>query len=291
MRERTAAVWSYSPMAPLAAPVREADAPAGDGLVLARPVRSRGCGRDLTTRTSLLGQHAQGHVPLLRRNRIRLDEVFETLDYEYELESLQVELVKLQRWVQEKGRRIAILFEGRDAAGKGGTIRRFTEHLNPRAMRVVALPSRPTRSAASGTSSATCASSRTAARSSSSTAAGTTAPWWSRSTDSAPRISTSASCSRCRSSSTCSYEDGMTIVKFWFSISKEVQLRRFESRETTRSSSGSSARSTKGAGAVGHLHAATRNRCSAGRTRASARGSSCGRTTRSRRGSRASATC
>ncbi|MEK7746908.1 MAG: polyphosphate kinase 2, partial [Elusimicrobiota bacterium] len=51
--------------------------------------------------------------------------------YEKELEGLQVELVKMQRWVQAKGRRIAILFEGRDAAGKGGTIRRFTEHLNP----------------------------------------------------------------------------------------------------------------------------------------------------------------
>src|SRR5919204_222593 len=45
---------------------------------------------------------------------------------------LQIELVKLQYWVQDTGQRIAILFEGRDAAGKGGTIRRFIEHLNPR---------------------------------------------------------------------------------------------------------------------------------------------------------------
>ena len=48
--------------------------------------------------------------------------------------------MKLQRWIQDQGKRLAIIFEGRDAAGKGGTIRRFIEHLNPRAMRVVALP-------------------------------------------------------------------------------------------------------------------------------------------------------
>ena len=53
---------------------------------------------------------------------------------------MQIKPVKLQRDVQAKGRRIAIIFEGRDAAGKGGSIRRFAEHLNPRAMRVVALP-------------------------------------------------------------------------------------------------------------------------------------------------------
>lgn len=64
----------------------------------------------------------------------------DAIKYEEELEKLQIELVKMQRWVQEKGASIAILFEGRDAAGKGGIIRRFTEHLNPRAMRVVALP-------------------------------------------------------------------------------------------------------------------------------------------------------
>ena len=68
---------------------------------------------------------------------------WKTLLYEEELKCLQVEMVRLQRWVQSSGQRIAILVEGRDAAGKGGTIRRFTEHLNPRAMRVVALP-RPT---------------------------------------------------------------------------------------------------------------------------------------------------
>lgn len=60
--------------------------------------------------------------------------------YEEELAKLQVELVKLQTWVQQQGLRVVIIFEGRDAAGKGGTIKRITESLNPRACRVVALP-------------------------------------------------------------------------------------------------------------------------------------------------------
>ena len=59
--------------------------------------------------------------------------------YERHKEELQVELLKVQSWVKETGQRIVILFEGRDAAGKGGTIKRFMEHLNPRAARVVAL--------------------------------------------------------------------------------------------------------------------------------------------------------
>ncbi len=53
--------------------------------------------------------------------------------------ALQIELLKMQSWVKDTGQRVAVLFEGRDAAGKGGTIKRFTEHLNPRGARVVAL--------------------------------------------------------------------------------------------------------------------------------------------------------
>ena len=60
-------------------------------------------------------------------------------DYEAEKAALQVELLKVQLWVQETGQKFVLLFEGRDAAGKGGTIKRFMEHLNPRAARVVAL--------------------------------------------------------------------------------------------------------------------------------------------------------
>ncbi len=60
-------------------------------------------------------------------------------NYEKQKYHLQVELLKLQRWVKETGQRLVIIFEGRDAAGKGGTIKRFMEHLNPRGARVIAL--------------------------------------------------------------------------------------------------------------------------------------------------------
>ena len=60
-------------------------------------------------------------------------------EYEAKKKQLQIELLKVQHWTRETGRQYALIFEGRDAAGKGGTIKRFTEHLNPRAARVVAL--------------------------------------------------------------------------------------------------------------------------------------------------------
>ena len=63
----------------------------------------------------------------------------ETLSYEKELETLQVELLKVQKEVQEKGLKVLMIFEGRDAAGKGGVIQRITEHLNPRGARIAAL--------------------------------------------------------------------------------------------------------------------------------------------------------
>ncbi|MCJ8326584.1 MAG: polyphosphate kinase 2 [Campylobacterales bacterium] len=63
----------------------------------------------------------------------------DTLEYEQELTLLQIELLKLQNWVKENGLKVLMIFEGRDAAGKGGTIKRITEHLNPRGARVVAL--------------------------------------------------------------------------------------------------------------------------------------------------------
>lgn len=63
----------------------------------------------------------------------------DTLEYEKELTKLQIELLKLQNYVKTKGLKILMIFEGRDAAGKGGTIKRITEHLNPRGARIVAL--------------------------------------------------------------------------------------------------------------------------------------------------------
>jgi polyphosphate kinase len=61
-------------------------------------------------------------------------------DYEKELDRLHIELVKLQRWVVHKGLRVCVVFEGRDGAGKGGTIKAITERVSPRVFRVVALP-------------------------------------------------------------------------------------------------------------------------------------------------------
>lgn len=85
-----------------------------------------------------------------RHDADRIRELFENGEYPYKTRmsrkvyerhkaELQVELLKVQRWVKETGQKIVILFEGRDAAGKGGTIKRFTEHLNPRGARIVAL--------------------------------------------------------------------------------------------------------------------------------------------------------
>src|ERR1700751_5594405 len=65
--------------------------------------------------------------------------------YEKELRKLQVELCNLQDWVKDKGARVIVVFEGRDAAGKGGTIKAISERVSPRVFRVVALPARSDR--------------------------------------------------------------------------------------------------------------------------------------------------
>jgi polyphosphate kinase 2 len=82
-------------------------------------------------------------VDLADEKGMKIQKVLRNQRYEEELILLQTELVNLQRWVAKHKLRVAILFEGRDAAGKGGSIKRFAEHLNPRSMLVVAL-SKPT---------------------------------------------------------------------------------------------------------------------------------------------------
>ena len=171
-----------------------------------------------------------GLVELLRRRRIRFGRALETLRYEEELEALQVELGKMQRWVVAKGRRIAILFEGRDAAGKGGAIRRFTEHLNPREMRLVALPvptdeergqwyfQRYARQLPNPGEIVFLDRS-----------------WYNRAVvEPVNDFCTDAQYHRFMQQvpefEHMLYEDGVIIVKFWFSISKEERLRRFKSR-------------------------------------------------------------
>lgn len=78
-------------------------------------------------------------IKFLNEGKYGREKVLDRLAYEKDLVALQAELVKLQQWVNNNKERIAIIFEGRDAAGKGGSIRRFMEHLNPRSMRLVAL--------------------------------------------------------------------------------------------------------------------------------------------------------
>ncbi len=82
-------------------------------------------------------------VAIAKNKGINIDAFIRNLQYEQELTKLQGELVNLQQWINKNNLRVAVLFEGRDAAGKGGAIKRFIEHLNPRSARVVAL-SKPT---------------------------------------------------------------------------------------------------------------------------------------------------
>ncbi|HRR07643.1 MAG TPA: polyphosphate kinase 2 [Rhodothermales bacterium] len=152
------------------------------------------------------------------------------IKYEAELERLQIELVKMQRWVQDQGIRLAILFEGRDAAGKGGTIRRFTEHLNPRAMRVVALnkPTEEERGQWYFQRYVRQIPNRGEIvffdRS-----------WYNR----AVVEPVNGFCTQKQYDIFMQqvpefehmlYEDGLLLIKFWFSITKEEQLKRFQSR-------------------------------------------------------------
>ncbi|MCH8026359.1 MAG: polyphosphate kinase 2 [Chloroflexi bacterium] len=172
----------------------------------------------------------EGVVELLRRRRLRLGRVLTTLRYQEELKALQVELGKMQRWVVAKRRRIAVLCEGRDAAGKGGAIRRFTEHLNPREMRLVALPV-PTEEERGQWYFQRYARQLPNPgeivffdRS-----------WYNRAVvEPVNDFCTDAQYQRFMQQvpefEHMLYEDGVIIVKFWFSISQEEQLRRFRSR-------------------------------------------------------------
>lgn len=169
-------------------------------------------------------------VDFLKEQDISPTSALFTLQYEKELLRLQVELVKMQSWIHEHKLRVAILFEGRDASGKGGTIRRFVEHLNPRSMRVVAL-AKPTEVE--------------------------TGQWYfQRYIKEIPNPGEIVFFDRSWYNRAvvepvmgfCSnekykkfmnqvpefehmlYESGVTIIKFWFSVSKEMQQKRFNNR-------------------------------------------------------------
>ena len=90
-------------------------------------------------RPAAIRRDAEEVKALFREGRYPYKSRIRRAEYEAHKEQLQVELLKVQSWVKETGQRIVVIFEGRDAAGKGGTIKRFMEHLNPRAAKVVAL--------------------------------------------------------------------------------------------------------------------------------------------------------
>ena len=170
-------------------------------------------------------------LTLLQAKALDVGKIKSRLDYESELKKLQIELVKMQRWVQEKNKRVAILVEGRDAAGKGGTIQRFTKYLNPRAMRVVALPvpteeergqwyfqryikQLPNRGEVVFFDRS----------------------WYNRAVvEPVNGFCTQEQYERFMRQvpefEHMLFEDGITLIKFWFSISKEEQVRRFRTRE------------------------------------------------------------
>lgn len=185
----------------------------------------------LLTQEELASVHSpKAMLEALRAHQFDVRRFKQVLNYEAELEKLQIELVKLQRWAQEKRRRVAILFEGRDAAGKGGTIRRFIEHLNPRAMRIVALP-KPTEEEAGQwyfqrymkqlpNKGEIVFFDRS---------------WYNRAVvEPVNGFCTKEQYERFMRQvpefEHMLYEDGITLIKFWFSISKQEQLKRFRSR-------------------------------------------------------------
>lgn len=172
----------------------------------------------------------RGLQELLRAKNIKLKDVLDTLKYEEELVALQIELVKLQRWVRENGKRVAILFEGRDAAGKGGTIRRFTEHLNPRHIRVVALPAPSVEETGQWYFQRYSKQLPNAGE-----IVFFDRSWYNRAVvEPVNKFCSQREYERFMQQvpefEHMLYEDGIMIVKFWFSISKTEQLERFDSR-------------------------------------------------------------
>ena len=160
----------------------------------------------------------------------KLEEVLYDLDYEQQLYKLQAELVNLQKWITKNKKRVCVIFEGRDASGKGGSIRRMTEHLNPRARRVVAL-AKPTEVEQGQwyfrryikempNPGELVFFDRS---------------WYNR----AVVEPVMGFCSKEQYNQfmiqvpefeNMLYEDGVILIKFWFSVTKEEQLKRFESR-------------------------------------------------------------
>ncbi len=143
-------------------------------------------------------------------------EKMSTKFYEQELARLQIELVKLQEWIRHEGLKVVSIFEGRDAAGKGGSIKRITECLSPRSPAWWPSARRPSARRRSGISSATYRICRPPERWCCSTAVGTTGPGSNGSWASAPKRNTASSCGPARSSSELLVRSNIILIKFWF---------------------------------------------------------------------------
>jgi len=150
--------------------------------------------------------------------------------YEEELRKLQIELVKLQEWVRAKGLKVVVIFEGRDAAGKGGSIKRITECMNPRVARVVALPTPSDREKTQWYFQRYVAHLP---------AAGEIVlfdrSWYNRANvERVMGFCTEAEYSEflrsCPEFERMLVRSGITLIKFWFSVSNEEQERRFQDR-------------------------------------------------------------
>lgn len=96
--------------------------------------------RDLTDKELKSLNSKKGLLALLLKEPYNIQKALRYIDYQKKIEKLQGELIRLQTWAIHNDERIIIVFQGRDAAGKGGAIRRLTERINPRHMRIVALP-------------------------------------------------------------------------------------------------------------------------------------------------------
>ena len=94
---------------------------------------------DFTEEHFLTAKTRADLMKIAQKHKIPIPKTLKKLRYEAELINLQSEFVNLQKWIADNNMRVAVIFEGRDAAGKGGSIKRFKEHLNPRTSRVVAL--------------------------------------------------------------------------------------------------------------------------------------------------------
>tara|TARA_B100001996_G_scaffold330032_1_gene277994 strand:- start:810 stop:1616 length:807 start_codon:yes stop_codon:yes gene_type:complete len=103
---------------------------------------------DLSNKELKLLRSRKALVNLLSRDNTSISKTLKYLKYESELRKLQSEMIKLQNWIYDNKKKVVVIYEGRDAAGKGGAIRRAVEHLNPRRLKVVALP-RPNKSQSS----------------------------------------------------------------------------------------------------------------------------------------------